>query len=1039
MVAGSSCNFAFYRMSKLLSVLIAFAFSWPALAQGVNVARAVATVADLVGQPPETFASSPNFGGPAPIIYVETSGDTVAGTGKKKWWYSAGATFPTNTAAENGPLAYPYGAATGRWLYVPEAGFAGATLASAGVPGTIPGFATTNSIGTTGISTNVLRNISRVFPLVSDMLAESPTNWAANSGGPLIWLETTGDSVIGANPRRWKWEGASSLPTNTLAKGGPIAWPYGASAGRYAQVSWAGMYAPTDRVMIIPTTGMDNADSTMSATDPQITHQEIYDAASAAYDPVLGRVTVDHPWGTYTGSELLIRGKVRYRWNYEWRWKKRSEASGLSNRSIATTVRKGFANQDPVDGSFLSWGTSGTNDFSNPDHWYGNADGVEFCGTGKAIFDQNQKGLVQPALRLLEVRDFVLQTPGLLEVWLSAATNAGSGNSYGIQPCGRNIILHGPIVRGGTLYAQDGIHIGWGEFIKVDNAYVQSGDDAFACQAEAAGGFTLPPDEPLRHVRISNSQVYSKLGRAVTIHHGNNQINAPYLHRTPSLIDIVADGISGIAGETHSTGLTIGNWPDGGSIQDYTIVDGGSGYTNGYWSVPVTATIAGSGAWATIKVEAGVITRCFPAKGGSGTGFVSVGSYSIGATNIAIGGGSGYVFAGDKIKFTGDASVYTVNSVSNNAAITLTAGLAANLGSGVALAIQSSTPLWKTGTGYRQDEAPVTTGFIPGGSGAAITANVYGQSNSNVVDCGIQNFQLEVGGPVHDGVEPYGIRIHGITRGWLKHGNLSITENTTTTNHRPFVILSCKGFKIEDVRISPTTWGGQVAQDIFPKCSIDDLVFDDFEAGPINRAGNGVFKFNGTNGSVSIINSKIHIGTNGPGLYIPDQESSRGCYIGRLELEKNTFDSTFTSGTRQAVDLVPNLGTGPFIGHLRSVGNTFTNIGTWDSTTYVQMIPSFEIHGNTGGMRTELQIQITQNSGATNAAVPISTYTGLIDGTPASLPQIVGIVPVDYLGAWRLRANTATSATLETAAAASSNSLWNVNIYTGRKPIGTGY
>lgn len=1032
---------------KTLRILFAFlCLALVAQAQQ-RVPRTVPTVLDMLALDPKSLATRTVGTNDYFEAVVITLGDTVAPGIKKTWWWSASSTLPTNTAAAFGPLAWPHGSTAGRWLYVPEAlsGVTGATLASAGVPGEIPVFATTNSIGASGIPTNQIRNISRVFPYVDDMLSDSPTNWASSSGGNLVWLETVSDSTNSSpgieGSRRWRWEASSTLPTNTVAKGGPIAWPFGSSAGRYVQFARSGMYAPTDRIMVVPPLAMDAPDGTMSATDPKTIIQPIWDAASAAYDPILGKVKVKHPWGTYTGSELWWRGNVRYEWDYVWHYKKRNDPVGIVDRSICTTIRKGWINQDPVDGSFLSWATSGTNDFSIADHWYGYSDGIELVGSGKCIWDQNQKSCTQPLVRLLEVRDFWLNTPGLMEVWLAATTNADQKNSYAIQPCGRNILLNGVIIRGGTLYAQDGIHTGWGEYILIQNCFIDSGDDAFAAQAEAAGGFTSPPDEPLRHVRATNLRVYSKRGRGATIHIGNNQINVPYVNRTPTLQDIVVDGLFGVAAEQHSTGLVIGAWPDGTSIQNYTITSGGSGYSNGYWGLPITASVTNaSGAFAMVKVEGGVITRCYPAKAGTWTGFVTVGTNAIGSTNINIGSGTGYVFAGDRIRFTGDATTYVVNSVSNNASITLTSGLAAGLGSGVALTIQSSTPGWKTGTGYRQDESPVVAGFIPGGSGAVIVANVYGTPNNLLADCGIQNFSLELGSTNHDNIEPIAFRVHGGTRVWLRNGRLSVTENSASPSFRPFVISGCVGADIQNVRVSPTTLGGQIAADIYPESVVDGLVIDNLEVGPHNKAGNGLAKFNGVVGSVVIRNSKFHVGTNGPALYIPDFENNRTCYVGRLELENNIFDSSWTNGTRQAVDLVPNLGGVPIIGFLKAVGNTFTNISTWDSTSVVQTsLSAYDIHGNTGGMRTELQVQVTQASGATTVSVPVSTYTGLIDATTASLPQIVGIVPVDYLGAWRLRSNSATAATLETASAPSSNSLWNVNIYTGRKPIGTGY
>ena len=1027
-------------MQFLRLFLLAVVLAFPALAQNKFVA--VPTVTDMLAQSPETLASAPTFGSTNFIAYVETSGDTVAGSGKKTWWWSATSTLGTNTTEEFGPLAWPYGSAAGRWLYVPDAlvANAGGSLAIAGVPGQIPAFTGTNSLGASGIGTNHLRNISRLFPTIADMLSQHPTNWANSSGGNLVWLETVSDSPGVEGGRRWKWVPGDTTPTNTVARGGPIAFPGDPAAGRYFQYALAGMYAPTDRIMVVPPLGMDALDGTMSATDPATYVQPIWDAASAAYHPVLGRVTVDHPWGSYTGSELLIRGKVRYRWNYEWHWRKRLEPSGLSNRSVATTVRKGWINQDPVDGSFLSWGASGTNDFSIADHWYDLSDDIEFCGTGKCVWEQNQKGLILPTLRLLEVRRFVLQTPGLLEVWLSAATNAGAGNSYGIQPCGRDIILNGPIVRGGALYAQDGIHVGWGENIQINGGFSGSGDDALVVQDESAGGFTSAPDEPIRHVRVSNFIVDSKKGRAACIHVGSNQINIPYANRTPRIQDVVFDGIVGKCAALRSHALAIGHWPDGTSLQNYTITTGGTGYSNGYWGLPVTAAGGGSNAWAIVKVEGNTITRCYPAKMGNAAGKVTAAGYAAGATNIAITGGTGYVWPGDKIRFSGDPTTYTVNSTSNNASITLFSGLTQTNAAGVAITIQTSTALWKTGTAYRQNESPIVAGFVPGGSGAVITANVYGARNDLVVDCGIQNFNLEAGDAAHDGTEALGFRVNGVTRGWIRNGRISITQNSVTPIHRPFQLIAADGFTLENVRISPTTRGGQLAADVFPNCTVDDVVFDGVELGPVNSPGNGSIKINGTNGAITIRNSKIHVGTNGPGLYLPDYENSRRCYTGRLELVDNVFDSAWTNTIPQAVDFVPNLGGVPIIGFLKSVGNTFTNIATWDTPAIVQTsLSAYDIRANTGGMRTELQIQVTQNSGATNAAVPVGTYTGLLDGTPASLPQIVGIVPVDYLGAWRLRANTATAATLETASAASSNSLWNINIFTGRKPIGNGY
>lgn len=1022
-------------MKLLRFIVAAVALALPAFAQ--NKMTTVGTVTEMLAQPPETFAASPSFGtNTAYLSYVETTGDTARGTGKKTWYWSPSSTLATNTAANNGPFAYPYGASTGRWLYVPDGAFSsyGVSLASIGVVGEIPYFFGTNSIKSSGYSTNALKFVSRVVLTATELLAVNPQMYVASVAENLAYVTTTGDSVAGSGQRHWMWDALSTASTNFVGSGGPLAWPYGASTGRWVEVK---PYTATSaRIMFMTSLYPDASDGTVNTNDPAPYFNTNILAASLAYDPVLGKVTLDWPDGLYTCNELLIRGHVRNRSLGQFHCRKRSEPVGTVNRSVATTVRLGYANQDPVDGSFLSWGDSGTNIqyYAAADNWYGASDDIEFEGPGKFIFDQANKSLTQPALRLLEVRNF-WSAPGCLEVWLAASTNSGN-NSYGIQPCGRNVVLNYPIVRGGSLTTQDGIHMGWGENIFINGAYVESGDDSIACQAEAAGGFTSPPDEPLRHVRVVNVNVHSERARAAIVHHGNNQINIPYTNRTPSLQDIIIDGINGTAGLVRQSGLQIGNWMDGTSIQAYTLTSGGSGYTDGYWGLPITATAGGSGAYCIAKVAGGVITRCYPAKAGTGTGWLvnKSGGYTIGATNIAIDSGTGYIFAGDKIKFSGDSTIYTVYFSSNNAALYLTSGITANLADNATITIQSSTSAWKTGTGYRQDEAPVLS-LIPGGSGAVIVAPVFGIPNNNIVDCGIQNFNLEIGSTTHDGTEPYAFRIHGVTRGWYRNGRISVTENSTNAAHRPYFISSCLGFDVQNVYVSPTTSGGYIRADDAPKAFVDDLVFDNFELGPHNKSGHGLVKINGTNGVIRFNRCKFHIGSGQTAIYLPDLENSRVDYTDTLEFINCRFDAP-VSGVNKLLDIVPSGGSGVVCGMFRFVGNNIINVNSYDTAAVIQTgFTSYEIRDNTGGMRTKLQIQVTQNSGSTTVSIPINTQTGLLDATTASLPQITGIVPVDYLGNWRLRANSTTAATLETATAPSSNVLWNVTIDTSRKPL----
>lgn len=99
--------------------ILALALALPALAQ--NTFRAVPTAASLVSADPRTFAANPLNGGSTFESIVFTTGDSVAGSGWKTWRWDAASSAATNTALANGPLAWPYGAATGRWVLVPSA------------------------------------------------------------------------------------------------------------------------------------------------------------------------------------------------------------------------------------------------------------------------------------------------------------------------------------------------------------------------------------------------------------------------------------------------------------------------------------------------------------------------------------------------------------------------------------------------------------------------------------------------------------------------------------------------------------------------------------------------------------------------------------------------------------------------------------------------------------------------------------------------------------------------------------------------------
>jgi len=89
---------------------------------GQNVQRVVPTVADLLRQDPRTFAASSLEDGTNFLASVITSGDTSAGTNPRLWVWDGSSTGTTNAISfgTNSPLhlAFPYGATSGRWVWV---------------------------------------------------------------------------------------------------------------------------------------------------------------------------------------------------------------------------------------------------------------------------------------------------------------------------------------------------------------------------------------------------------------------------------------------------------------------------------------------------------------------------------------------------------------------------------------------------------------------------------------------------------------------------------------------------------------------------------------------------------------------------------------------------------------------------------------------------------------------------------------------------------------------------------------------------------
>ncbi|MBN8245878.1 MAG: hypothetical protein J0L84_00380 [Verrucomicrobia bacterium] len=110
------------------------------------------------------------------------------------------------------------------------------------------------------------QNTGRVLPTVTEMLLIPPARLASTTVGEstnwLAWVQTTGDTSPGTGTRYWRWDEASTEPTNTLANAGPLAWPGRPHQGRWYSVGAVLKGATASRVMGTDGAGVPVATST---------------------------------------------------------------------------------------------------------------------------------------------------------------------------------------------------------------------------------------------------------------------------------------------------------------------------------------------------------------------------------------------------------------------------------------------------------------------------------------------------------------------------------------------------------------------------------------------------------------------------------------------------------------------------------------------------------------------------------------------------------------------------------------------------------
>lgn len=813
------------------------------------------------------------------------------------------------------------------------------------------------------------RNVARVVLTGNELVASPPETFYAslpNSTDSLAYVTTTGDYSARTGRKDWVWDPLATGATNATANNGPIAYPYGATMGRWIYQPITALPQVSFRLMRIPGTYPDAADGTPNATDPVTEIQDYIDAASAAYTAIEGKVSLEFPQATFTGGQFFWRSKVRYFSPGEFVYKKRYDASGSSERSICTTARMGGEINGMAtlhaDGSFLAWRTEGgtNNYYADPTRWYGLSDDMEFDGPGWFTFDQNLKNVGQPLVRFVEVRR--MEVNRCIRVIHNGT--ALTANSYAVQLCGEIVNWLGIQVLGGREIYQDGLHMGWGKYINVQDGYIESGDDAIAYEAETAGGSTLPPDQPLENCRVSGITVNSYRARAASVTGGVNQIGAPYPLGGLKVYNCEVSGLFGKVGQLRQGALHLGDYQTGGQIWSYTIVDPGTGYTDGTYQLAVGNTGGGTGAECTVTVSGGIITRAVPRK-----------------------------LAG----------------------------------------------VWKWGSGYTTDEAVTITG-MGAGSGASVTAVVYGPRNDTVLRTTIHDFNLVTGGPAHDGTEPFAIKFYGATDSKIYDGKIHIIQNSGTPAHRPFFVQAGKHCSIENVDITAeggyTKNGGGIALNTHPKTLLDDFEFLNCSFPGIDNTGQGTVKINGTAGTrLGFRRCRFNVRTGQSAFYLPDIESSKACHIDILDIQDCIFAPFSGATSTRAVNFVDNGGTHNMVGFFRFVGNYVEGITTSPTVSVLQAgCTAYEIDGNTGGWLTKLRGKVTQTSGTTSFNIPISTVTGL----PANTDDWLTMVRVQQLGAttpvaYTVDTSSTTQVTVKTPSAPGSNVTWGYYVDTSRK------
>lgn len=117
------------------------------------------------------------------------------------------------------------------------------------------------------------QNTPRTLPTVADLVARPPATLASTTVGTNTVYHTlvitSGDTVAGTVRRTWMWSSTATAPTNTSAAGlgWSLAYPYGASSGRWLQVGSAEAQILQAQIDMLPGGGGEGTTTLDSMAD----------------------------------------------------------------------------------------------------------------------------------------------------------------------------------------------------------------------------------------------------------------------------------------------------------------------------------------------------------------------------------------------------------------------------------------------------------------------------------------------------------------------------------------------------------------------------------------------------------------------------------------------------------------------------------------------------------------------------------------------------------------------------------------------------